>query len=393
MKYSYYRIKIIGKDPKTLLKRIFKLPIYLLNITYLNNDVYIDIDEENYERLKQLKTSYKFEIIRRYGLRNLFFLIRKYWLFLISIGISLLTIFALSHVIFDVEVINDSDEIKELVYSELQKHKIAKYNLVVSFDQQEKIAKEITYNNKDKIEWMELKREGTKYVVNVEQRKIEEQKKPTKNRNIVASKTGILLKIDAQTGEVVKKINDYVKKGDTVISGMIKNKDTVKKLVSAEGKIYAEVWYTVNVSMPLKYKEEYKTGKEKTILKFSFLNKNIGIFNNYKEYEDIDQYKISSKLLPISISITKRKEVKVTSHDFSKEEALEYALKKADEKIEKKLGEGEYIISKKVLKNKQNNSTIDIEVFYKVCEDITDYQSIEGNIDEINERLEEEEVS
>lgn len=390
MKYSYYRIKIIGKDPKTFLKRIFKLPIYLLNITYLNKDVYIDIDEENFERLKQIKTSYEFQIIRRYGVRNLLFLLRKYWLFLLTLGMSLLIIFTLSHIIFEVEVISDSEEMRELVYSELKKHKISKYNFVASFAQQEKIAKEITYTNKDKIEWMELKREGTKYVVNVEQRKIEKQKEKTKNRDIVASKTGILLKIDAKTGEVVKKINDYVKKGDTVISGMIKNKDTVKKLVSADGKIYAEVWYTVNISMPLKYKEEYKTGKEKTILKFSFLNKNIGLFNNYKNYEDVDQYKIGSKLLPISISVTKRKEVKVTSHNFTQEEAIEYALKKADEKIEKKLNEGESIISKKVLKNKQNNSTIDIEVFYKVCEDITDYKLIEENIDEINERLEKE---
>ncbi len=390
MKYSYYRIKIIGKNPKFFLKRILKLHIYLLNITYLKDEIYIDIDYENFKRLQEIKTSYTFKIIRRYGISNLVFLMRKYFIYYMTMCISLFIIFLLSNIIFKVEVINNSDEIKELVYTELKKYKISKYNFVTSFNNQEKIAREITYHNKDKIEWMELKREGTKYIVNVEQRKLEKIEKPGKNRNIVAKKSGILLKIDAKTGEVVKKINDYVKKGDIVISGMIKKKDTVKKLVSADGKIYAEVWYTVNINMPLKYKEEYKTGKKRTILKFTFLHKNIGLFNHYKEYKDQDKYKLSSKLLPISISLTKREEMKITSYDFNREEAIKEALKKADEKINKKLKEGEFIISKKVLKNTQNNSTIDIEVFYKVCEDITDYQIIKDNINKINEKLEKE---
>lgn len=390
MKYSFYRIKIIGKNPEAFLRRIFKLHIYLLNITYIKEEVYVDIDYENFKRLQEIKTSYQFKIIKRFGISNLIFLIRKYFIYFLTMLFSLFVIFLLSNIIFEVEVINNSEEIKQLVYTELKKYKIAKFNFVTSFNNQEKIAKEITYNHKDKIEWMELKREGVKYIVSVERRKLENEEEATKNRDIVAKKNGILLKIDAKTGEVVKKINDYVKKGDTIISGMIKNKDTVKKLVSADGRVYAEVWYTVNISMPFQYREEYKTGHEKTILKFSFLNKNIGLFNKYKEYKDEDLYKIESKLLPISMAIVKREEMKVVSYHFSEEEALKQALEKANEKMNKKLKENEYIISKKVLKNTQNNSTIDIEIFYKVCEDITDYKIINEDINQINDKLEEE---
>ena len=304
MKYSYYRIKIIGKNPKLFVKRLIKMHLNLLNITYMNEEVYIDIDYENYQKLKEMKTSYELKIIRRFGVSNLVFLMKKYNLYFITMFFSLLLIFILSNIIFEVEVINNNDEIRNLVYSELEKYHISKYHLVTTFSQQEKIAKEITYNHKDKIEWMELKREGTKYTISVERRKLEEKQEQPKNRDLVAKKSGILLKIDASSGEVVKKINDYVQKGDVVVSGKIMKNDTIKSLVSADGNIYAEVWYSVNVNMPLQYKEEYKTGKEKTILKFTFLNKSIGFFNRYKEYKDEDQYKISSKLLPISLSIT-----------------------------------------------------------------------------------------
>lgn len=390
MKYSYYRIKIIGKNPKLFVKRLVKMHLNLLNITYMNEDVYIDIDYENYQKLREMKTSYECKVIRRFGVSNFVFLMKKYNIYFITMLFSLFIIFVLSNVIFEVEVINNNDEIKNLVYEELKKYNISKYHLVTSFTNQEKIAREITYNHKDKIEWMELKREGTKYTISVERRKLEQKQEQPQKRDLVASKSGILLKIDASTGEVVKKINDYVKKGDIVVSGKIMKNDTIKSLVSADGNIYAEVWYSVNVSMPLQYKEEYKTGQEKTILKFTFLNKSIGLFNRYKEYKDEDQYTISSKLLPISLSITKREKLKVNAYHYTKEEAIKEAIKKADEKINKNLKEGEYIISKKVLKNNEKKGTIDIEVFYKVCENITDYKIIKDDMNKLNEKLEKE---
>lgn len=391
MKYSYYRIKVIGKNPKLFIKRMIKMHLYLLNITYINDDVYIDIDYENYQRLKEMKTSYQLKIIRRFGISNLIFLMKKYSVYFMTLLFSVFVIFILSNIIFEVEVVNNNDEIKTLIYDELKKYNISKFHFVTSFTKQEQIAKEITYNHKDKIEWMELKREGTKYTVAVERRKLEQPREKLQNRDLIASKSGILLKIDASTGEVVKKINDYVKKGDVVVSGKIMKNDTIKSLVSAEGNIYAEVWYDVNISMPLQYREEQKTGKKKTIFKLTFLNKSIGLFNRYKEYKDEDWYTISSKLLPISFSITKREKLKVNSYHYTKEEAIKEALKHADEKIKKNLKDGEYIISKKVLKNSEKNSTIDVEVFYKVCENITEYKIIKEDMNKLNEKLQKEE--
>lgn len=390
MKYSYYRVKITGKDPKAFLKRILKLPIYFLNITYFSNSVYIDIDYENYQKLKNMKTSYSFKIIRRYGVDNFLFCIKKYGIYYITLLLCLGVVFFLSHIIFDVEVIHNSKEMRDLVSSELKKYHIEKYRFVTSFKNQEKIAKEIIYKNKDAIEWMELKREGTKYTISVEKRKKQQKQQQVPKRHIVASKNGILLKIDAKTGEVVKKINDYVNKGDIVVSGFIKNKDTVKSIVSADGKIYAEVWYTVKVSLPKSYKEEKKTGRKKTILKLQFLNKDFAFFSSYKEYKDEDIKGVSSRLLPLSFKISKREELKVKRYHFQTENALNEAIKRADKKIKKDFKDNEYIISKKVLKKEENNSTIDIEVFYKVCEDITGFSEIHESMKEINDKIQKE---
>ena len=65
-----------------------------------------------------------------------------------------------------------------------------------------------------------------------------------------------LLKKDAEIGEVVREINDYVKPGDIIISGEIKLYDQVKDVTSAKGKVYGEVWYQTKVTYPLTRRTE-----------------------------------------------------------------------------------------------------------------------------------------
>ena len=56
-----------------------------------------------------------------------------------------------------------------------------------------------------------------------------------------------------------------------------------------------------------------------------------------------------------------------------------------------KLGNDIKILSEKVLKREENTDRIDIEIFFKVEEDITSYKSLKDfNIEEENKKLEEE---
>ena len=54
--------------------------------------------------------------------------------------------------------------------------------------------------------------------------------------------------------EILKKINDYVNKGDVIISGLIMKKDEIKDFVEAHGSVYGETWYNVKVILPRTYK-------------------------------------------------------------------------------------------------------------------------------------------
>ena len=70
-------------------------------------------------------------------------------------------------------------------------------------------------------------------------------------------------------------------------------------------------------------------------------------------------------------------EVKYVNQKISLNKAKEKAIILATKKIKKQLTNDEYIISKKTLKFYDKGSKIDVDIFFKVYEDITDYKNIE----------------
>ena len=231
-----------------------------------------------------------------------------------------------------------------------------------------------------KIEWLEIERIGTSYEIKVEKRIINDKEEKPNLRHVVAKKSGIIMKIVAENGEIIKKKNDYVKAGDIIISGEIHKNDEVVDNIPASGSVYAEVWYKVKVEMPISYKEELLTGKNKNILNISFLDYSWNLFDFYP-YKDKN---IKNKLLlsdffgMFSINYNKESEV-IIKDEVNNIISEEFAFKIARKKIEENLKEDEYIISQKKLKTIINNSTIVTEIFFKVYENISSfsYYSVE----------------
>lgn len=369
---NYILIKITGKDVKRFVLSLYKKGINFYNIKYQGKICYIKVTDADYKKIKDIKTIYKIEIVRLYGFIKLKDRLNRYKIFIISILIGLLFMFFLSNIILDVEVVNDKEEIREFIYEELEKYGIKKYNFVKDFYKNEEIVEKILDNNKDKLEWMEIERVGNKYIVKVEQRKINNDKEDTTPRSIIAKKKGIIIDIIAETGEVIKKVNDYVNIGDVIISGEIKNKDKVKDIVHATGKVFAETWYNVKVELPLSYKEKSYTGNNAYALTFKFLNKEITT-SNYKDKEEDIIFEFSNLILPIKFGIYKEKEINYNETLYTYDFAVVTGINLAKTKLLSTLGEEDKIIYEKCLKINEIDSKIVLDIFFKVKEDITDY--------------------
>lgn len=382
-----YLVQIEGHDTKRFVRNLMKLHINLLKIHFKENVCQILVCEKDYKKLIELKTIYTLKLLKVYGPISILFEIRKKKFFFLFLLFGLAILFGLSQMIFEVEVIHTKKEIRDLISEELKSYGITPLHFQVSFDRKEQIRSEILKKHQDKLEWLEIEKEGTKYIIKVEERKLNppEQQYPT--QNIVAKKDGIITRIEAENGEIVVKKNDYVKKGDILITGVIKNKEEPKAMIAATGNVYAETWYKATITIPLTYHEEKLTGRSKKTIRLSFLGKDFSLFDfsPYKEKRREDTPILKHPLLPISLTYSLEKELEVIDKNYTKEEAIARANEMAKEKVLSMLDKNARIISQKDLKIIEENSKIIVEVFLKAEENITDYQPIvETDIKKLN---------
>ena len=270
-----------------------------------------------------------------------------------------------------------------LISSELEENKIKKMSLIPSFNKRKKIIERIIKENKDDIEWLEIERKGSKLLVKVTQRKLNNKNEELNNRHIVAKKSGIIKRVEASSGVILKKKNDYVNKGDIIVSGDIIKDETVKGQVIAKGLVYAEVWYKVNISYPLYYEEVLYLDEIKPNIIVEIFNKKYQLRKNYVDsYLEKNKVLIDDNIFPFKVSLCKQRKIKKNKQKLTKEEAIKKAIEIANNKLSVKLDEDEYIIDKKTLNYTLNESTIIVDVFFKVYENITDYKNTDPILQE-----------
>lgn len=373
-----YRIKITGKDPKYFLRHLIVKKIKLYNIVEDHDGISLTVDEVDYAKILKMKTSYNIKIVNRFGVAKLRYLLLKYKYILFFLFLTLGLMIILSHFIFFIDVIHSKEEIRELVENDLKEFGISKYRFRVSYAKKEEIRNKILEKEKDKIEWLEIDRIGTRYIVNVEERLIKDNKVDNEVRDIVAKKDAMILNIEAETGEIVRKKYEYVRKGDTIVSGTIKNKEDEVSKVKAEGKVYGEVWYSVTVELPKKYYEEKKTGKTSKALTLRIANKKISVpfSKDNRSYISEDSPILENNLIPIKLVLETKHEIEIIDKEYNMDNSSSEAIKLATKKLEDRLDEQSMILSKKVLKKALKNSKIIVEIFFKVRENITDYKKI-----------------
>lgn len=386
---SSIKLNIKGKNINRFINRLIKQNIEILdlkNISY--KEVEIKVYKSELEKIEKIKTVYELQEVNSYGFIKIKKILYKnrILLFFLLLGIGLLLI--LTNIIFEVEVVHNKKEIQELLLSELKKYGLTEKKFVKSFNEIEKIKEEILKKYKDKLEWIEIERSGTKYIVRVEERKIPIEEEKQQNRNIVAKKSAIIKTIIAENGVIEKNINDYVKAGDVIVSGSVYLNEQLKSIVSASGTVYGEVWYKSTVEVPFIYNEKNYTANTKKVLTIKFLNNRFELFNFHKfENKEIDEHiLLKHNFLPFELVYENQREVEKIDKIYTIDEAINIAREKSIKAMESKLNDKEYIISSKDLKVEIKESKIELEMFFSIYEDITDYQVIDNNILEKQEQ-------
>lgn len=379
---SSIKIKVTGRNINNFLKRLINNNINIEKVIPISHkEIDLIINYQDLDKVLKLKTIYNIKIIRYYGKLRIIKRIKKDIFILSSLLISLLLIYTLSNVIFKVEVIHSNKNIIKLVTKELEDNGIKKYKFVKNYQEIEKIKNKILEENKDTLEWLEIIREGTKYTIRVEERIINNKPKDNKIYNIVASKNAVIKNIYAESGEKVRSINTYVKKGDIIISSDITLPNNEKISKTASGKVQGEVWYNINIEYPYQYHEIKYTGNKKKVLVLNLLNKRISFFDfhKYKTFNRNIKYIFNNNITPISLIYEDEYETNIINEVYDYNTAREKAITKAKEKILEKYPNIKDITNIKIIKEEDKKNKISLNLFVTCLEDITEYQEVNNN--------------
>lgn len=389
MNNSYIKVKIKGKNINNYLKWLIKTNLNIININIVShNEMLLITEYKSYKLLKKYSKTYDVSIIKKYGKLRFIEFIKTNYIILFSIIISIVLLYTLSNYIFKIDIVYNDKEVVNKLKKELSTYGIDQFKKKKSRSYLEKVKKIILKNNKDTLEWIEIEEDGTKYIIKLVERKKEVKEKEYIYQSIVASKNATITSIKAYSGEKVKNINQYVQKGETIISGIMQKPDGTNIYEKAKGLIYGEVWYKVNLEYPLYYQEEKVTGKNKSIITINFLRKKIRVFpyKKYKQFKYNSSNLFESKLLPISISKEELYEVLVKEEIYTEEKAISLATNLAKKKLKEKNNKIKEINDVKILEKTNLGSKIKLTLFISAKEDITKIIEVkEEMLDKSNE--------
>ena len=252
MKLGYDLYEVVSDDIISLLNAFKKDHLIVFQLTKIDDNTYrfyLPI----YQRF--LARKYNMQIIKSIGV--LYYLVVLFCKKINIIGVIsfALTLLICSRFIFKVEITGNSPSNTKLVEEVLKENNINAGDLKKSYQELNEIYDDLKASFKGKIDYLNIYQEGgvlfVKYTNSVGAKEVENN-----FQNIYASKDGVIQSIDVSSGNIVVQVNQFVKKGDLLVSNTITSTDGENKIIATKGKIMAYTYVTYQGEIDAKKMDE-----------------------------------------------------------------------------------------------------------------------------------------
>lgn len=375
---GYVRITIEGYFIERLMNLCSNKGILLWNskrkkTTLLEANVSIKDFRQIVKFAKQAKC--KVSIKQKKGLPFIFNRYRKRKIFFFSLILIIVAIISLSNFVWNIEVVGNEKIDKEEILQTLKKEGLEIGKLKTKVDTKEIINK--MRLDRNDLAWIGIDIRGTNAIVKI----VEADKKPDIIKedeycNIVATKAGIIEKVNAINGTPLVKKGDVIKEGTPVIGGWLEGKYTGTRYVHANGSVQAKVWYTQNEKVELNQVISRKTENEETKYSLRINNFTINFYktlSKFKKYDTIEQNKkiklFSDFYLPVEIIQKNNYELVEENITYTKEQAKQKAEEEAKKKLDEQVKVKENILNT-YINYQETEEYIEAQVIYEVLEEI-----------------------
>lgn len=252
MKLGYDLYEVVSDDIISLLNSFKKDHLIVFQLTKIDDNTYrfyLPI----YQRF--LARKYNMQIIKSIG--TLYYLVVLFCKKINIIGVIsfALTLLICSRFIFKVEITGNSPSNTKLVEEVLKENNINAGDLKKSYQELNEIYDDLKASFKGKIDYLNIYQEGgvlfVKYTNSVGAKEVENN-----FQNIYASKDGVIQSIDVSSGNIVVQVNQFVKKGDLLVSNTITSTNGENKIIATKGKVMAYTYVTYQGEIDAKKMDE-----------------------------------------------------------------------------------------------------------------------------------------
>ncbi|MGC5328549.1 sporulation protein YqfD [Brevibacillus sp. SYSU BS000544] len=381
---GHVTITVRGKRFERLINLAIRDGLHIWNIRRQGTEIgQLDILIRDYFRLRPLlrQTGCRSHVVRREGMP--FWLVRLRLRAGLAIGFLLffIGVYMLSSFVWSVEVMGTHKmstlQVRQVAETIGIKPGVWKVKLKEPIQLQRDMLQQLP-----DAAWVGVEIKGTKAIIQIVEKEKQEVEKAPGPRNLIAKKKAVVHSILAEAGKTLVSVNQFVSKGQVLISGIIGN-ETRQGIVAARGKVEGEVWYISNISIPLHQQRNVYTGlaEDNHFLLVGDYSFRIWPFQvqPYKQFETHEEkFQLSYKQfhLPVGWKVEKRQEMEVQKFQISSEQAIETGKSFARQDVLKRAGNDAVIKQEKVLHVKEENGKVYLSIHYSVIEDITEEQPI-----------------
>lgn len=369
-------IVVRGQHLEKLINELAKEGIEIWNVRSLpERKMEMNVQLDDYFSLRPLlkRTGCRMSVKHRNGLP---FLLRRLWrrkIFIGGFAMFIAIIFALSSLVWDIEVQGNDKISTEAVLLAAREEGIYPFQWIFRMPKQDKLSAELTRKLAG-TSWVGVSRSGTRITIQVVEATRPKEEALHSPSHLISSYDAIITNIYAERGQLEAKKHDRVRKGQVLIAGVQGN-----SYVVAKGEIKGLVWHEYNIEVPLVRKQNVYTG-DKKVRGYLFFGKTaIQItgygstgFAHYQTLSELDPLTWRSLKLPIGWMSEKLLETAEIQLKISEKQAKEDGVQRALRDIYAKHGVESKIMSQKILHEKSDNGKVYMKVLFEVEQNIAE---------------------
>lgn len=304
MKHSLIQYEVAIFDLQKALKRLQESKVVIYHLRKIAEFQYT-FYASPYTKHRILQIFPSAKIKKEVGLYHTLISLIHHKTTLIALVASIVLFFLFAGKIWKVEVSGDSSQLYPVVYEKLKQNKIQKGMNKIENGKLLLLEEKLLYELNDKIEWLEIRNQGSTLTVKFLKRRMSQEPEKLKG-NLYATKDGIIHSFHIKNGEKVVKVNDYVRKGDLLVKDIVTTDQNEDIYIGTLGCVYAYTWYNVDTYITLSDDTAYDETQIFVNLLFKakeLVSKNLSE-NESIEKESVLLFKKNGKIVSMKVHFT-----------------------------------------------------------------------------------------